>query len=306
MLCGPLRREQSPDAASSDDASPWPTATVVWKPGAAFRPRSRYAAQVILPLTGSLRVRLKPGTVWRRRGAIFAAPRTSFEIDSGGAPLVIGFVRPDSDVTAVPEPGNDSEVAAIPDEVVQRWRCALVETDAVDANRLDAWARSQLVSATNQRSIHPGVLHVIGYLRRHGLVRSATSLACLAQVAQMSPSRLMHVFTESLGIPLASLSRVVARSACIRGASRGPYGHRGRAHCWFCRCAAPDAHRPPNRGRDSTPADCPATTQDGGTFPLTVTVSMVSENSNSRARRRVSLACAMPHRAHATRRSRQV
>jgi AraC-like DNA-binding protein len=189
-------------AARHDDASPWPTAVVVWKPGAGYRPQSHYAAQVILPLTGCLRVRLNSGAMWSRYAAIFAAPRTSLEIDSGGTPLVIGFVHPDSDVTAVPEPGSGSRVAAIPEAVVERWRRALVGTEAVDANRLDAWVRLELVSATNQRSIHPGVRRVIGYVRRHGLGRHATSLACLAQVAQISPSRLMHVFTESLGIPL--------------------------------------------------------------------------------------------------------
>jgi AraC-like DNA-binding protein len=190
-------------AARPDDASLWPAAIVVWQPGAGYRPQSHYAAQVILPFTGWLRVRLNSGGMWRRYGAIFAAPRTSFEIDSGGTPLVIGFMHPDSDVTAVvPEVGNGSRVAAIPEAVVERWRRALVGTEAVDANRLDAWVRSELVSATNQRSIHPGVRRVIGYVRRHGLGRHATSLACLAQVARISPSRLMHVFTESLRIPL--------------------------------------------------------------------------------------------------------
>ena len=202
LLDAATRREQSPVAVRHDAASPWPTAIVVWNPGAGYRPQSHYAAQVIFPFTGSLRVRLKGGATWRRCGAISAAAPTPFEIDSGGAPLVIGFVHPDNDITAGPELGHGSRVAAIPEAVVQRWRRALVGTEAVDASRLNAWVRSELVSATRQRPIHPGVRRVVDYVRRHGLERHATSLVCLAQVAQMSPSRLMHVFTESLGIPL--------------------------------------------------------------------------------------------------------
>jgi AraC-like DNA-binding protein len=43
---------------------------------------------------------------------------------------------------------------------------------------------------------------VLRYLREQGLEQRQTSLERLARIAQLSPSRLMHVFTESLGLPL--------------------------------------------------------------------------------------------------------
>jgi AraC-like DNA-binding protein len=52
------------------------------------------------------------------------------------------------------------------------------------------------------RRIHPRVQRVLAYLQEQELDRHHTSLMWLALIAKLSPSRLMHVFTESLGIPL--------------------------------------------------------------------------------------------------------
>src|SRR5262245_34706147 len=55
---------------------------------------------------------------------------------------------------------------------------------------------------SRQRILHPRVQRVLRYLRQHDLERRQMSLAWLARVAGLSPSRLMHVFTESVGVPL--------------------------------------------------------------------------------------------------------
>jgi AraC-like DNA-binding protein len=138
--------------------------------------------------------------MWTRCAAVFAAPRTWLEIDGGG-PVVMGFVDPDIEVTVATDLSPSPRVAALPEAVVERWRGALGDPETLDSYRLDAWVRSELVDPSHQRSIHPGVRRVVDYIRRYGLERHATSLVCLAQVARMSPSRLMHVFTDSLGIP---------------------------------------------------------------------------------------------------------
>lgn len=51
------------------------------------------------------------------------------------------------------------------------------------------------------RAIHPRVRKLLALLRSSG-VGDATSLEVLASVVNLSPSRLMHVFTSSIGIPL--------------------------------------------------------------------------------------------------------
>jgi AraC-like DNA-binding protein len=52
------------------------------------------------------------------------------------------------------------------------------------------------------RPLDPRVWRVLRLLRDQPLDPRFTSLPRLAQVAKLSPSRFMHVFTESTGIPL--------------------------------------------------------------------------------------------------------
>jgi len=70
--------------------------------------------------------------------------------------------------------------------------------------------------------LHPAVRQVLERLRRSG-VEDDTSLDSLASAVGLSPSRLMHVFTESVGIPLRPYLAWlrVQRSACaiLAGAS---------------------------------------------------------------------------------------
>jgi transcriptional regulator GlxA family with amidase domain len=51
------------------------------------------------------------------------------------------------------------------------------------------------------RSVHPRVRALLSLLRNGGIA-DATSLEVLASAVGLSPSRLMHVFTSSVGIPL--------------------------------------------------------------------------------------------------------
>jgi AraC-like DNA-binding protein len=50
--------------------------------------------------------------------------------------------------------------------------------------------------------MHAGIRRVLQYLRDDNLDRRQTSLSTLAGIAGLSPSRLMHVFTETVGITL--------------------------------------------------------------------------------------------------------
>jgi len=96
----------------------------------------------------------------------------------------------------------DSTITTVPDHVVASWRQRLRHPHALEARHGDEAFRFELLNESRPRRMHPRVRRVLLYLRRQDLDRPATSLARLAQVADLSPSRLMHIFTESLGIPL--------------------------------------------------------------------------------------------------------
>jgi AraC-like DNA-binding protein len=104
---------------------------------------------------------------------------------------------------AVPFVGRgDSTIVTVPHHVVVRWRQTLGHPHALEARRSDDPVRSELSNESEPRPMHPGVWRALLYLHQQELDRPCTSLARLAQVADLSPSRFMHVFTGSVGIPL--------------------------------------------------------------------------------------------------------
>jgi AraC-like DNA-binding protein len=97
--------------------------------------------------------------------------------------------------------GNPT-IVTVPDHVVVRWRGTLGHPHAPEARHRDDSVRSALSNECQPRPMPQSVRRVLLYLHRQELDRPCTSLARLAQVAGLSPSRFMHIFTESLGIPL--------------------------------------------------------------------------------------------------------
>jgi AraC-like DNA-binding protein len=87
------------------------------------------------------------------------------------------------------------------DHVVSPRKRPFEMPHVLDAESLDAGVQPESWKHIQPR-IHPGVRRVLTYLDQHELDRSNASLKRLAQIAALSPSRLMHVFTISLGIPL--------------------------------------------------------------------------------------------------------
>jgi AraC-like DNA-binding protein len=180
----------------------WPAALIVWGPGSVSASHSHHCVQLVLALAGELRVRPQRGARSRGCAAVFIAPDAAHEIDARDVPVLIGFMDPESELAAALVPAAESPLVPVPDSVVARWRHTLGDPSTLDAGRVDSWVRSELLSESHSRRMHPRVRRVLKYLREDGLDRGRTSLARLARVAELSPSRLMHVFTESVGIPL--------------------------------------------------------------------------------------------------------
>lgn len=190
----------SPHTESRSGACLWPAALFVWGPGAVSTSHSHHSIQLVLALEGTLRVRARPGVRWRRCAAVFVPAGVAHEVDAKGVPVLIGFIDPESDLAGPLTRRVGPKVASVVDSLVARWRSLLGEPSALEAARVEGWLRSELVA--EPRRMHPRVQRVLRYLCQPELDRRRTSLANLARIAGLSPSRLMHVFTESLGIPL--------------------------------------------------------------------------------------------------------
>src|SRR5262249_16448337 len=89
-----------------------------------------------------------------------------------------------------------------------RERDRIVGDEATEARRLQGgtpWTDGILqalgAEPAPRRRVHPRVRKLLRYLSALP-VSADTSLEALATVVGLSPGRLMHVFTESIGIPL--------------------------------------------------------------------------------------------------------
>ncbi|HJZ75362.1 MAG TPA: helix-turn-helix transcriptional regulator [Vicinamibacterales bacterium] len=133
---------------------------------------------------------------------MFVPAGATHEVDARGVPVLIGFMDAESELALPLVQRFGSGVTAVSDAVVARWRRALGAPDPLESRLVETWVRTELLNETRPRRIEPRVRRVLRYLRREGLERNRVSLSRLAEIAQLSPSRLMHVFTQSLGIPL--------------------------------------------------------------------------------------------------------
>ena len=68
--------------------------------------------------------------------------------------------------------------------------------------RVERWVREQLLRRRRPVGIHPKVDRVLKHLRESLGVADDFSLNSLAGISGLSRSRLMHVFTESTGVPI--------------------------------------------------------------------------------------------------------
>jgi AraC-like DNA-binding protein len=183
------------------DGSLWPSALILWGAGAASSSRS-HAVQLILALTGELRVRPHSGGRWRQFAAVFLGPGAAHEVDTRGASVLVAFLDPEGALAGSLVRQINSKMVPVSDNLVAQWRRILGDHHTLEARGIDRWVRSELAKGGCPRHVHPGVSRVLRYLRQERLGRRGISLRRLAQVAELSPSRFMHVFTTSLGIPI--------------------------------------------------------------------------------------------------------
>ena len=125
--------------------------------------------------------------------------------DSHGTDVLLVFLDPESDAGLTFRPLLERPVRLLS----AHERSALVENvlpRAILSSGAEDWVRNAartlgLRLPASQRPMHPRVRRLLRMLHSSG-VDDATSLEALARSVGLSPSRLMHVFTESIGIPL--------------------------------------------------------------------------------------------------------
>ncbi len=205
----------------------WPAALIVWGSGFTATRHRHHCVQLVATTDGSLRIRHRPGARWKRCGAALVRPDAAHEIDARGATLLIGFIDAESEWGVALCDAISAEISCIGARRLARWRKAWGPT--LDARRVERWVRSELLRHRRPVSIHPGVNRVVRSLRERLERRDDLSLKAVSALAGLSPSRFMHAFTESVGVPLRPyiLWLRLQRAACdlIHGATATEAAH---------------------------------------------------------------------------------
>ena len=178
----------------------WPAAMIVWGPGSTSARHSHHCIQLVMVLQGKLRIRSGTGDPWRTRGAALVRPDANHEVDARGRTLLIGFVDPESELGTVLMERIKGDISPVPATQVEQWRLSL--GSKLTPMRVERWVRQYLLNGRKHAAIHPGVRRVLKYLRENLGKGTDVSLKALAEVSGVSASRLTHVFTESVGVPV--------------------------------------------------------------------------------------------------------
>src|SRR5262245_5986836 len=178
----------------------WPAAMIVWGPGFRSAAHRHHAVQLVMAMQGTLLARGRRGDEWMRCGAVLVRPDAVHEIDALDTAVVIGFVDSESELGAALCERIDRDIVCVGASQVARWRTALGPSPS--EARAERWVRSQLLRRRREVRIHPGVGRVLKHLRERLVIADDVSLDTLAAISGLSRSRFMHVFTESVGVPI--------------------------------------------------------------------------------------------------------
>jgi len=199
----------------------WPAAMIVWGPGFISASHHHHSVQLVMALQGALRVRRGPGDEWKSCGAALVRPDAFHEVDARDGAVLIGFVDAESELGVALRERMRRDIVPLGARQVARWRAAL--KPPLSEAQVERWVKSQLLHRRRTVRIHPGVKRVLRYVRESLPVAEDFSLGKLAEVSGLSRSRLMHVFTESVGVPIRPylLWLRLQRAACdlMAGAS---------------------------------------------------------------------------------------
>src|SRR5262245_18006735 len=180
----------------------WPAARIVWGPGFSSTNHRHNSVQLLMALEGELLIRSRSADQWTRCGAALVRPNVPHEVNAVGTQVLIAFVDPESDLGGALIDRVSSPICPVQEEQLRVWREALGDPATLTPARVESWMRTHLLAGRRVPRIHPKVRRVLRVLRQELEKQHRFPLSFLAAVAGLSPSRFMHLFTRSVGVPL--------------------------------------------------------------------------------------------------------
>jgi AraC-like DNA-binding protein len=180
----------------------WPAAMFLWGPGAWTDLHRHHCVQLVMALDGTLRFRERPRQRWTRCDAVLVRPDAWHEVDARGSDVLIAFVDAEGELGAALAERTASEVTPIQPAAVSEWRTQLGEPASLTAARVEPWVTKTLLIDRRPPSIDHRVKRVLRALPSKLAEAKTVSLNSVAASVGLSPSRFLHLFTTSVGVPL--------------------------------------------------------------------------------------------------------
>jgi len=195
-----MRIARLPPASLATPA--WPPLLASRGTGARSSPHAHHAMHFIIAATGEISVRA--GSTSASVPGVLTAPDVRHALDASEREILLVFIDPESDAGSALAAALDGPVRALDAAA----RTALYTRDALALMQGggDDWVRAAVTrlgaaAPAPRPPLHPRVRRVLRHLRA-APAGADTSLAALAEIAELSAGRLVHAFTASIGIPL--------------------------------------------------------------------------------------------------------
>jgi AraC-like DNA-binding protein len=181
----------------------WPDGALSIARDLADAPHRGFHASIKVGLTGNFAMHSAGET--QSVGAVIVAPTVEHSTDARGTVVVSLLVDPESDeywrVAHWVAEGNG--VCVLPEAVAEPLRCRLIEQLAANEPFTALWDSvfSDLASAPPVKRFRDARVHKVAELLKSNFV-DPPSAAELAAHVNLSVSRLVHLFTEGMGVSL--------------------------------------------------------------------------------------------------------
>ena len=180
----------------------WPAALFLWGPGSWTDLHRHHCVQLVMALDGTLKFRERARQRWTTCSAVLVKPDAWHEVNARGTRVVIAFVDAESELGTALAEGSVSTVQPIPMATVTEWRAQLGDSATLSATRVEPWVTETLLRNRRPSSIDHRVRRVLRELPTRLTKAEAVSLDVVAGRVGLSPSRFLHLFTASVGVPL--------------------------------------------------------------------------------------------------------
>ncbi|WP_338863566.1 AraC family transcriptional regulator [Myxococcus stipitatus] len=184
----------------------WPAALALWGPGEMSSKHAHHAMHLMFRREGTLSLRVGTAKADTRAAGILVGPDVSHSVDARGGDVLLLFVEPESQDGVRLHASLTGEVRLFDEAERDTLLASLPREGPLPHAAVGPWMESTLAALAGPSQASPSRMHPrVRKLLRHLRAEPApddTSLETLSQVAGLSSGRLMHVFTESTGVPL--------------------------------------------------------------------------------------------------------